>query len=451
MAPPTEAPPDGARRRHGAEALTADDDARTATTLRVDAAASAMRRGPPAATEQPVRTASATSDDEHHRQDGRDDAARCRTARAGVGYGSSCPTIRATRGGARAATTSPGTAPAGGGRMAPTAPRPGGFEPRGGTRCTRLMVASRRATGGSRGCEDGAACWRAVASRCRSDWPVIVAAWLLLACATTLLAAGVLYSDTVARGGLRQAVLRGAAGRSRRRRPPVGRAAPRSTSLDALGPPRARADRPLPPAARSPWSSAPASFAAGRPTIRGRRHRADAAGELRGHRAPRDAGRRPLAGCGPRPARGDALGGRRRGARARDRRPDDDRQPARPRRRPRCRDHRALAARSPTIPYWIADPLELDGTQTSADFTTRGPARRGPRRRRDPGRVAHARPAVADAPVDRGAAGRHDRRPRGGHRVAPAEAGGDAAGRSHDDRSPPPCPTSSRRSAARCW
>ena len=49
--------------------------------------------------------------------------------------------------------------------------------------------------------------WRAVASRCRSDWPVIVAAWLLLACATTLLSAGVLYSDTVARGGIRQAAL----------------------------------------------------------------------------------------------------------------------------------------------------------------------------------------------------------------------------------------------------
>ena len=48
--------------------------------------------------------------------------------------------------------------------------------------------------------------WQAVVSRCRSDWPVILAAWLLLACATTLLSAGVLYSDTVARGGLRQAV-----------------------------------------------------------------------------------------------------------------------------------------------------------------------------------------------------------------------------------------------------
>jgi hypothetical protein len=83
---------------------------------------------------------------------------------------------------------------------------PLGFEPCGGPRRSvrwRHRVADReeprvRGWGGL---------WRAVVSRGRSDWPVILAAWLLLLCATTLLAAGVLYSDTVARGGLRQAVL----------------------------------------------------------------------------------------------------------------------------------------------------------------------------------------------------------------------------------------------------
>jgi hypothetical protein len=43
--------------------------------------------------------------------------------------------------------------------------------------------------------------------RTRADWPVAVAAWLLLVCAATLLAAGILYADTVAVGGLRQALL----------------------------------------------------------------------------------------------------------------------------------------------------------------------------------------------------------------------------------------------------
>ena len=54
--------------------------------------------------------------------------------------------------------------------------------------------------------------WRAVLQRSRSDWPVVLAAWLLLLCATTLLATGALYADTVARGGVRRALLEAPAG-----------------------------------------------------------------------------------------------------------------------------------------------------------------------------------------------------------------------------------------------
>lgn len=43
--------------------------------------------------------------------------------------------------------------------------------------------------------------------RSRADWPVVVAAFALLVCAIGLLATGALYSDTVALGGLRQAIL----------------------------------------------------------------------------------------------------------------------------------------------------------------------------------------------------------------------------------------------------
>jgi hypothetical protein len=49
--------------------------------------------------------------------------------------------------------------------------------------------------------------WRAVLQRSRADWPVVVAAWLLLLCATTLLATGSLYADTVAAGGVRRSIL----------------------------------------------------------------------------------------------------------------------------------------------------------------------------------------------------------------------------------------------------
>ena len=48
--------------------------------------------------------------------------------------------------------------------------------------------------------------WRAVVGRSRSDWPVVLAAALLLLCATTLLATGALYADAVALGGLRRTV-----------------------------------------------------------------------------------------------------------------------------------------------------------------------------------------------------------------------------------------------------
>jgi hypothetical protein len=47
--------------------------------------------------------------------------------------------------------------------------------------------------------------WRPVAGRARSDWPFLLAVWLLIASATTLLAAGTLYSETVEAGGLRAA------------------------------------------------------------------------------------------------------------------------------------------------------------------------------------------------------------------------------------------------------
>lgn len=49
--------------------------------------------------------------------------------------------------------------------------------------------------------------WRPVLHRSRSDLPVVVAAWSLLVCAITLVAAATLYGDTVATGGLRQALL----------------------------------------------------------------------------------------------------------------------------------------------------------------------------------------------------------------------------------------------------
>lgn len=46
----------------------------------------------------------------------------------------------------------------------------------------------------------------AVMKRSLADWPVVLAAWLLLVCATTLLANGVVYGDAVASGGLHRAL-----------------------------------------------------------------------------------------------------------------------------------------------------------------------------------------------------------------------------------------------------
>ena len=48
--------------------------------------------------------------------------------------------------------------------------------------------------------------WRLVLGRVRSDWPFLLALWLLIASATTLLAGGALYAETVEVGGLRRAL-----------------------------------------------------------------------------------------------------------------------------------------------------------------------------------------------------------------------------------------------------
>jgi hypothetical protein len=44
---------------------------------------------------------------------------------------------------------------------------------------------------------------RAVVRRSRSDWPLVLAAWLLLACATSLITAAATYSESVSLGGFR--------------------------------------------------------------------------------------------------------------------------------------------------------------------------------------------------------------------------------------------------------
>lgn len=49
--------------------------------------------------------------------------------------------------------------------------------------------------------------WQTALHRSRAEWPVVLAAWLLLVSALTLLAAGTLYAQTVALGGLRGAIL----------------------------------------------------------------------------------------------------------------------------------------------------------------------------------------------------------------------------------------------------
>ncbi|HTG41952.1 MAG TPA: hypothetical protein VK697_10110, partial [Methylomirabilota bacterium] len=47
----------------------------------------------------------------------------------------------------------------------------------------------------------------AVVRRSLADWPVVLAAWLLLVSATTLLATGVVYGDAVASSGLHRSIL----------------------------------------------------------------------------------------------------------------------------------------------------------------------------------------------------------------------------------------------------
>jgi len=49
--------------------------------------------------------------------------------------------------------------------------------------------------------------WRAVILQARADAPVVAAAWVLLVCAITLVAAGSHYGDAIGRGGLRQTLL----------------------------------------------------------------------------------------------------------------------------------------------------------------------------------------------------------------------------------------------------
>jgi hypothetical protein len=48
--------------------------------------------------------------------------------------------------------------------------------------------------------------WRPVVGRARSDWQFLLAIWLLIVSATTLLTAGALYAETVETGGLRRAL-----------------------------------------------------------------------------------------------------------------------------------------------------------------------------------------------------------------------------------------------------
>jgi hypothetical protein len=47
---------------------------------------------------------------------------------------------------------------------------------------------------------------RSVARRSRSDWPLVLAAWLLLACATCLIASAVAYSESVTLGGFHKVI-----------------------------------------------------------------------------------------------------------------------------------------------------------------------------------------------------------------------------------------------------
>ncbi len=66
--------------------------------------------------------------------------------------------------------------------------------------------------------------WRAVIIRLRADWPVVLAAWALLLCATIVLTAGTAYADAVALGSIRGAVAAA---------PPAGRSIVAEASVQA--------------------------------------------------------------------------------------------------------------------------------------------------------------------------------------------------------------------------
>ena len=72
----------------------------------------------------------------------------------------------------------------------------------------------------------------AVVQRSLADWPVVLAAWLLLVCATTLLATGVVYGDAVASGGLHRVDPRRAARHRGRWTSPCHRSRPAIDGLD---------------------------------------------------------------------------------------------------------------------------------------------------------------------------------------------------------------------------
>ena len=192
--------------------------------------------------------------------------------------------------------------------------------------------------------------WRAVVHRSRADWPVVAAAFALLVCAIGLLATGALYAETVALGGLRQAVLAA---------PPAERtvvvrtaAAPADVAaIDA----KVRGELGATLAA----TGGEIALVGGSGTLAPEGMDADAAREqphahreLRGPRPACDADRRPVARRRWPAARGHAVGGGRRVARAGTRRPGPAGARARRRRGHRARGRRAVATagRRPVLP-----------------------------------------------------------------------------------------------------
>ncbi len=157
--------------------------------------------------------------------------------------------------------------------------------------------------------------WRAVIHRARAEWPVEAAAFLLLLCATTLLATGALYGDTVALGGLRRAFLDA---------DPVARSVIVRTS--APGSAVAATDEAVGPEVRRALASSGGEVAlvvrsaslapAGLDPADAPKH-LDPARRLRGDRRSRRPPARSLAGSRSDAGRGGPVRGRRRGARAR--------------------------------------------------------------------------------------------------------------------------------------